>query len=206
MAAAGTAGLMVIASAAIWPLVPADAQVPIHWRGGEVTRHAGKVEALFSMPVLLLVVVGLLRLFDAVSPKPSSAGSAKVGTAALAAVVTVLHVVNLAHAVERDVDVALAATAIAGGLCLLAGLWLALRPPPPNSVIGLRFPWTVRNEEVWYPSNRLAGWLLTAFGLMLVGTTIVTGEAVGSAIVLGGLALTAAIAAAYSYSLAHRSD
>jgi uncharacterized membrane protein len=42
-----------------------------------------------------------------------------------------------------------------------------------NFFVGIRTPWTLANEEVWYRTHRLAGKLFVAAGLVVVATSFV---------------------------------
>mgnify|MGYP001551122396 CR=1 FL=1 len=38
----------------------------------------------------------------------------------------------------------------------------------PNAWYGFRIPLTLNDPAIWYPANRYAGWLLLAYGLVLL--------------------------------------
>jgi uncharacterized membrane protein len=75
-----------------------------------------------------------------------------------------LHALTLAAALGRIPDVG---RALVAGLCLiLALLGNVLGKIPRNMYIGVRTPWTIANERVWYATHRLAGKLLVAGGIL----------------------------------------
>ena len=39
---------------------------------------------------------------------------------------------------------------------------------PPNSVYGFRTPKTLSSQDVWYPANRAAGWLMLAAAVISI--------------------------------------
>lgn len=67
----------------------------------------------------------------------------------------------------------------------------------PNGWYGFRIPLTLDHPEIWYPVNRLAGWLLLVYGGVLVAATFGLAQMPGitldaytiwiAAIALGGL-------------------
>jgi uncharacterized membrane protein len=42
---------------------------------------------------------------------------------------------------------------------------LVLGTIPPNGLYGFRTPKTMSSPDIWYPANRVAGWLLVAAGV-----------------------------------------
>jgi hypothetical protein len=77
----------------------------------------------------------------------------------------------MARAVEaRMMDGSTVMLFITGVSLLLIGLAVPLIRGwvKPNHWYGLRIPATLNDPEIWYPANRYAGWLLLAYGLMLL--------------------------------------
>jgi hypothetical protein len=52
---------------------------------------------------------------------------------------------------------------------------------PPNHWYGLRIRATLDDPDVWHPANRYAGWLLLAYGLVMLVASL------GLGILLGGI-------------------
>lgn len=70
-----------------------------------------------------------------------------------------------------------------------------------NSVIGVRLPWTMTSNEVWFRANRLFGWLLVLGGLVTIVGALVTN---GIIVALCVIAATVVVTTVYSYAIAHR--
>ena len=76
-------------------------------------------------------------------------------------------------------------TALIGLVLIIAGNILPrLRP---NSALGIRTPWTLREERVWTGTHRTAGYLVMIIGLALIIVTIVDFQKVWW-VILPGLA------------------
>ena len=75
--------------------------------------------------------------------------------------------------------------AMAGGLCIVIGLYFALRPPRRNPWGGTRVRWTYADEQIWEATQRLTGWLCVAAGVgfllwLPVGIVMVIALALGA--------------------------
>ena len=68
----------------------------------------------------------------------------------------------------------------------------------PNAAFGLRLPWTLSNEDVWRKSNRFAGTILVAAGIIMLPLSILLPNAVGAVILIVVLS-TACIASIVSF-------
>ncbi len=54
-------------------------------------------------------------------------------------------------------------------LVLLLSVPLILGKMPPNGAYGFRTPKTVSSPDVWYPANRVAGWLMLGAMVVAIG-------------------------------------
>lgn len=71
----------------------------------------------------------------------------------------------------------------------------------PNLYLGIRTPWTLKNETVWRKTHRLGGVMLFIFGVAgFIGTLLVDAHKVHY-ILLSVMLITSLIPAAYSYIL-----
>lgn len=149
-------------------------RVPIHWNiRGEVDGFAGKTLALWMMPSVILLLVGLMLALPSLSPRGFDTGDFQgiynrivVGVAALMAMI---HVVSLQAALEPKFP---AAKWIVGGVMVLIG-WLGaqLSGIGRNFWIGIRTPWTLSSDQVWRATHKVgAQWMGVggAIGLLSV--------------------------------------
>ena len=81
---------------------------------------------------------------------------------------------------------------------LMIGMGNYLPKSKQSYTMGVKLPWTLNSEENWNRTNRLAGWMWMAGGILLV----VNGAfAVSSYMVFAVLIVISGIPAAYSYWL-----
>ena len=71
-----------------------------------------------------------------------------------------------------------------------------------NFWFGVRTPWTLANDEVWARTNRLAGKLFVAGGVVIVVASFLGNAALGA--LLSVSVLVAIVSIAYSYVLYRR--
>ena len=70
----------------------------------------------------------------------------------------------------------------------------------PNAAFGLRLPWTLANEDVWRKSNRFAGKLFMAAGIVMIALSFVFTSVLETVILLMVLCVTVlTILVSYSY-------
>ncbi len=70
-----------------------------------------------------------------------------------------------------------------------------------NHIVGIRTPWTLSSEEVWFRTHRLGGVLLVLAGLALTINALLDG---GLVFAVSLVIAAAVVPAAYSYVLARR--
>jgi uncharacterized membrane protein len=70
-----------------------------------------------------------------------------------------------------------------------------------NFFVGIRTPWTLANEEVWYRTHRLGGKLFVAAGLFVAAMSLL-----GSSVwpILGSIAIAGIVPIVYSYVIYRR--
>lgn len=168
--------LMVAASLAAWPLLPENTRIPIHFDiNGHADGFAAPWVGLFLMPAM---AIGLLACFATLHrlPGPLSAAhsSSQAWTAitlALMVVFAALHGLILAHALGVRLDVA---RAIAAGIAILyLTIGNMAGKMRPNRLIGIRTPWTLADERVWFHVHRHFGWIFMLCGFVLLALAMV---------------------------------
>lgn len=147
-----------LATAVLYPSLPA--QVPTHWNiHGQIDHYGPKWTLLVAGPGILAATLGILAVIPWLSPR-----NFKVDTFRSTYVYIVLAVlVCLAYiqglmlwaAWEGQVDITKATW---GGICLLfAIMGNVMGKVRRNFWVGVRTPWTLASERVWYATHRLAG-------------------------------------------------
>ncbi len=144
-------------------------QVPIHWDiHGSVNGYGPRYALLLLGPGLMLAEMALFALLPRLSPKRYEMDSFEP---------TYLHLMLVLVSISGYFFAVLlwaALTgsagihhAILGGISVLAVLMgNVLGKVRRNFFIGIRTPWTLASERVWYATHRMAGKLMVITGLV----------------------------------------
>lgn len=159
----------------MWPHLPDN--VAVHWDAhGNVDRMGGRAE-LFLMPVLMAGLLALWQVLPGISPQRY--GIARFAASwwfvclAILALLAYMQALLLCVASGAGVDMARAVPAGAALLFVLLGN--VMGKVKPNFWLGIRTPWTLASERVWYATHRLAAKTMTlagALGLLLVACNV----------------------------------
>ena len=188
---------LVLAAAALlatllaWPHLPG--RVPLHWNAhGQVDGYGPRWLLLAVGPGAMLAEIALFAALPALSPKrfaleSFSATYLRIMLAAVA-LAGYITAVLLWAALTGDVDVM---GALLGGVSvLIVVLGNVMGKVRRNFFIGIRTPWTLASERVWYATHRLAGKTMVAAGILGIGAAMVgglAGMAAWIAVVLAGV-------------------
>ncbi|HET7546997.1 MAG TPA: SdpI family protein [Usitatibacter sp.] len=166
-----TAGIALVAIAFVatllaWPHLPE--RVPLHWNvHGEVDGWGPRGLMMVLGPGAMLAELAIFALLPVLSPKRFEIESftrtwlrIMLAAIALAGYITA---VMLFAALTRHVDVS--AALLAGVSLLLVFIGNLMGKVRRNFFIGIRTPWTLANERVWYATHRLAGKTIVLSGI-----------------------------------------
>jgi uncharacterized membrane protein len=160
---------MVGAAMVVAGRIPDGVRLPIHWNiDGEPDGFGGKWTALLIPPgitAILTILLYALPLFAA--QKEALARSLALYGAAWIAVLIIFTAVDaatIAVALGWAVPVPRVLIGTLGAAFAIIGN--ALAKSRPNRFIGLRTPWTLKDEEVWIKTHRLGGVVLTLGGII----------------------------------------
>lgn len=194
-------GLLILASAAatltLYPQLPA--WVPIHWDLHGHVNGYGPSWMMFVMgPALMAALVILFSILPWLSPKRFEVTpfneSYRFVALVVVAMVGYIQVIAMWAALSGQVDVLRAIlVGIAIAIALIGNLMGKIRT---NFWMGIRTPWTLANERVWYLTHRLAGKVFVVTSLACLIALFA-----GAPLIVSGLLLAAGpcIPAVYSY-------
>lgn len=174
--------IAIVATLLAWPHLPE--RVPLHWNAlGQVDGWGPRGMMMVVGPGAMLGELAIFALLPVLSPKRFEVESfvhtylrIMLAVILLAGYVTA---VLLFAGITGHVDVT---AALFGGISVvLVFLGNLMGKVRRNFFIGIRTPWTLANERVWYATHRLAG-----------KTIVATGIASFAAALWGGLAGTVA--------------
>ncbi len=144
--------------------------VPTHFdMNGRANGFTPKPFGAFIGPLLIAVLTVVLEVLPRISPRgyrmQSFRRTYEIIFSAIIALVFFVSAVALSQAIGMSVRVdRLMLIAIALLLLLLGNFMGKLTR---NFFIGIRTPWTLASEEVWFRTHRLGGWLFVAAALVL---------------------------------------
>lgn len=177
---------MLALAAVTWPHAPD--RIPTHWGvNGEVNGYGGKFEGLLLIPIVSLAIYILFLFLPKIDPARANyahfAGAYNVFRFTILLFLALLYGVIHLWIRGHRVPVETIAPMFAGGMFVVIGRVMGrLRP---NWFIGIRTPWTLSSKRAWAKTHRVAGWVFTIVGLLL----IVDGAVHSTALLIATIAL-----------------
>lgn len=149
--------------------------VPTHWNAsGEVDGYTAKPWGVYMMPMVVTGMVLLLALLPKISPKGFKLDEAKriydLIILIMSLFMTGVMVLSFESALNKDLDMNNWIMFGIGGLFIVLGNYLS--KVPKNFFLGIRTPWTLSSDKVWYATHRMGSWCFVLAGLAVVILTI----------------------------------
>jgi len=197
IAAAMIAATLVV-TALLYPHLPD--QIPTHWNFKGQINHYGSRQSIFMLPGIMAGMLLLFAVLPWLSPKRFEVDTFRSTYLYLMilvlALIAYLHALILWAAFSRPLNMP---RSLMGALFLfLILMGNVLGKVKRNFYIGVRTPWTLASEKVWYATHRFAAKAFVAAGLLwLLSMIIGMPPAVGLPI------LIAAALASVIYSLVY---
>lgn len=177
-------------------------KIPMHWNTlGEVDRMDNKFPGAFIMPVLVLAIPLMMAFLPKIDPRRANYTAFKGAYYWFQLCFVVLFgsmsifvlMVSLGYNIIRvDTFVKL----VVGIMITVFG---NLMPKLKNNYFaGIRTPWTLANEEVWFSTHRLAGKMWFAAGIVMIALSFIPGQ-VTAILYFSTIILAAFIPVVYSY-------
>lgn len=180
----------------IWGDLPEE--VPMHWNAkGEIDRYGSKDELIGLLLMLNLPLYFILKYVPQLDPKK------KVTPEQLAGLRLIMHlfmsglalfILSSTHSGELSNPFGIVSLV---GILFAALGWYFSRLKP-NYFIGIRTPWTLESEEVWYQTHKTSGPVWMIGGLIMAIVPLVAKDLAIYAI-LGITLLLAGFSIVYSY-------
>jgi uncharacterized membrane protein len=156
-----------VAGLLLYPHLPE--RVPSHWDiHGKVNGHESRWAAVLVLPGMMAFLMLIFAFLPALSPRHFEVTTFQSTYLYLMLVVVAamayFHVLLLWAAFSPGMDMT---RAVMGGICvLLALIGNVLGRVRRNFYVGIRTPWTLANEQVWYATHRLGGRVFVWAGLL----------------------------------------
>ena len=152
----------------LWPSLPE--QVPLHWNlEGEIDRYGSKKELIiipFLLPFLTYLIFLVVPYID---PKKKIELMGKKYHQLKFVLVLFMSCLALYILYSTKTEKLFSSRV----LFVLIGLLFSaignyMPSMKPNYFIGIRTPWTLEHEDIWYSTHRLAGVLWAGGGLLII--------------------------------------
>ena len=190
--------LPVIVGLILWNQLP-DTMVT-HWGISGADGVSGKAFAVFGLPAILAVLDVLGFLFTAADPRQNDQNKKAMGMIFWIMPLLSWGVCSTMYAVAmgKTVDVFVIMPLLMGVLFLLIGNYMP--KVKQNATLGIKISWTLRNEENWNKTHRLAGKLWVAGGLVMLVTMLLPAKWM-VAVTLTNIVIMVVVPILYSYGI-----
>jgi uncharacterized membrane protein len=202
LASLALAVLAFVMAGALYSRLPA--WVPTHWNAsGRADGFTAKPWGPFILPVVTAAACLLMLLIPRISPRGFRVERfRRVFEIIQVTVVAFLFLVTtLVLVAGAGVPIPMDRAIVASTGLLLAVLGNFMGKVTKNFFVGIRTPWTLASDEVWFRTHRVGGRLFVAAGTVMVVSGLLGG---GIVPVLVALAAAAVIPIVYSYVIYQR--
>lgn len=172
-------------------------EIPIQWSGNKPAAFISKPLTLFIIPVVMLIYY---LTFYMLTIKSTQKNKALLFLASnnMLILLYILQLSTLLISLGYELNIDLIIGLGVGIFLIIGGNSMQLAEQ--NHIIGLRTPWTLKDETVWKLGNRFASKVLVACGFIIAILSFFTGEyIIIIMIVLVLLALVISTVASYLY-------
>ena len=159
--------LPVLAGLVLWNQLPEA--VPSHWNAsGEIDGWSSKPFVVFGLPSIMLALQWLCVLVTSTDPKKQNHPQKILQLVfwLIPAITVVLSAMTYATALGGNVRVEMIMPMILGIVFIAIGNYLP--KCKQNYTIGIKISWTLNSEENWNRTHRLAGWVWTIGGILIM--------------------------------------
>jgi uncharacterized membrane protein len=156
-----------IAGLVLYPQLPE--RVPSHWNAhGRINGYESRLTTVLLIPGMMAALMVVFAFLPALSPRRFEVTTFQSTYLYLMVVIVALmgyfHALLLWAAFSPQLPMN---RAVAGGICvLLVLIGNVLGRVRRNFYVGIRTPWTLANERVWYATHRLGGRVLVWAGFL----------------------------------------
>jgi uncharacterized membrane protein len=195
--------LMIGASLYALAVLPADALVPTHFNfSGRPDAFARPLIAFAILPAVAIALTPILLLFvrkagGAIARSPAAF---QIALGAPLAVLALTHGLLVAYTLGVGINVTRVLTFAIGLMFVVSGnIFAKVRW---NRWVGIKTPWTLRDEWVWDRTQRFGGWVFVGAGTALaLCALVIPAGPVLAAIEFATIAIVVAVPTAKSYLL-----
>jgi uncharacterized membrane protein len=196
------AGLSWLIAIAALPYLPDT--IPVHWNVyGEADSFAGRLTGAFGLPVIITLTTILLIIMPRFDRMRVSFDDARdiyaIVIFATVSLILGIEVTTLLSSAGMDLPLSIVFPMLLGFFFIVIG---SLMPYiRRNTTVGIRLPWTVRDETVWKKTHEHGGPVFVITGVLIVLESAVAGS-LAPPLAFGILAVALLYITVWSYRLA----
>ncbi len=161
-------GMLLTATITGFFAVPSETLLPIHWGpDGTADVFWPRNQALSLAPVAVALILALSALAERFAPKSEIRAGRHVTAATVCGIVALFAAIQTVIVlIGLGIDLSMTHV-IAFGMGLLAIVVGNVLPKSqPNSLAGIRLPWTLEDAQNWRATHRLTGSLMVTIGAL----------------------------------------
>jgi len=185
--------------ATIWNSLPE--RVPIHWNSkGEIDNWGNKlalIALLFMLPVLTYVILSVITKIDPQKKLTLMGGKLYQLKFFLVLFMSILALFIVYSSKNQSFSSPNFTFVMIGALLMIFGNYFKVIRP--NYFIGIRTPWTLKNEEVWKLTHVFAGKLWFIAGFLIILNSLIFEMPVFSKVFFPFVLIVAIMPIVYSY-------
>lgn len=156
---------------ALWYEPKLPEKIPTHWNiKGEIDGWTEKPWGVYLLPIISTITSMFLMLLPKIAPKGFKLASAKSTYELIVLIMAIfmlaVMVLTFEASLSQEVNVNQWIMVGVGTLFVIIGNYLS--KVPKNFFLGIRTPWTLASDEVWYKTHRFSAWVFILSGLLTV--------------------------------------
>jgi uncharacterized membrane protein len=143
--------------------------IPIHFDGqGNPDNYLSKALAVFGLPAVLALLNFYIhfRMNNDARVENASSFLRSLSRWTFPLISITMIPISMFIAMDVAIPVTVIAASVAGVIIMIYGNYLP--KCRYNYTIGIRLPWTLNNEENWNKTNRFAGYVFVAGGIIFI--------------------------------------
>ena len=146
-------------------------KIPSHWNiDGEINGYMTKPWGVYMLPLMSTVLSMILWYLPKIAPKGFKLDSARKAYNIIIFVMSVFLLAIMVMIFEAALDNTLNTTqfvfTMVGSLFVIIGNYLS--KVPKNFFFGIRTPWTLSSDKVWYQTHRVGSWIFIVCGMLVI--------------------------------------
>ncbi len=177
-------------------------RIPMHWDvNGNVNGYGDKIPFAFILPLIPLATPAFMSLMARIDPRKANY-SVFMGSYYIVQLLLVLIFVSL-NFITISVALGYAVVKVDTFIKLIIGLLITvignLMPKfKHNYFVGIKTPWTLASEEVWFKTHRIGGMLWFFGGILMMALAFVPGR-ISAVLYIAIVLATSLVSLVYSY-------